>query len=115
MRCRETLQSIVGTNGAGGPAPTFEAWLYGADAITWNRRLREVDDAITTVLVCGHNPGLEELGLRLSADPLPRADNGKLLTTAAIIELDFDGAWANLDPSSCRLIELVRPRSLPRD
>lgn len=115
VRCRETLQSIVGSDGRCGPRPEFHDDLYGADVDTWLRRLQELDESTTTALICGHNPGLEDLSLQLSADPLPRADNGKLLTTAAIIELDFDGPWAELSPDSCRLVELVRPRSLPRD
>jgi len=115
VRCHETLQSVVGTDGAGGPEPVFESEIYGADAASLAERLRQIDDAVEIVMLCGHNPGLEELGLWLSADPLPRADNGKLLTTGAIIHLDLTATWADLGPDSCRLVELVRPRSARRD
>lgn len=115
VRCRETLQSIVGTDGECGPPPTYDERFYGADAATWLERIQGVDDATGTVLVCGHNPGLEDLALSLSIDPLPYAANGKLLTTATLIYLDFDSTWAELGRDSCRLVELVRPRSLPKE
>ena len=64
------------------------------------------------MLICGHNFGLDELVEHLSATPPPLSQNGKLMTTAAIAHLRFDGDWAGLSASSGELVQLVRPREL---
>jgi len=66
------------------------------------------------VLLIGHNPGMEELLAYLSADPLPRTDDGKVMPTAALARLGMPENWQGLSHGSARLIEVVRPRELSR-
>jgi len=66
-----------------------------------------------TLLLVGHNPGLEELITHLAAEPPPRDGRGKLMTTAAVAVLEFKGAIGTR-PGSGRLQQLVRPRELKR-
>jgi phosphohistidine phosphatase len=63
--------------------------LYLAGAATLLERLRSVDDAIRSVLVVGHNPGLEDLATVLSGRRIP-------LGTASVAALDVDRSWAEL-------------------
>ncbi|MBI1732568.1 MAG: histidine phosphatase family protein [Gammaproteobacteria bacterium] len=65
----------------------------------------------STLLLIGHNPGLEELLLHLASDPVARNDRGKLMTTAAAAVLEFRGR-IGAERRSARLLHLVRPKDL---
>ncbi len=77
--------------------------------------LHRVPESCTTALLVGHNPGLEALVLRLSADPPHLPPDGRLFPTAALARLAFEGSWAQLGPGCARLVALVRPRELSDD
>ena len=64
-----------------------------------------------TLLLVGHNPGLEELIAHLASEPPPRDGRGKLMTTAAVAVLEFKGN-IGVRPGSGRVQQLVRPRDL---
>lgn len=64
-----------------------------------------------SIMLVGHNPGLEELLTWLCHEPLPRTEDGKLLTTAnlARIQLDETGKLAE---GNGTLVELTRADEL---
>ncbi|MEW6474707.1 MAG: histidine phosphatase family protein [Actinomycetota bacterium] len=72
--------------------------LYGADAPDLLARLRQVPDDIPSVMIVGHNPGLEDLVRGLGRD----GDTGLIarvhakFPTAALATLSFDGPWKKL-------------------
>jgi phosphohistidine phosphatase len=99
-RTRETL-ARVGLEGE------VERELYGASAGELIARLREVPGGIASVLVLGHNPGMEELTLALADAPHDKYPTGALAT----VELDI-GDWSAIIPGCGRLIDFVRPREL---
>src|SRR5437764_6878294 len=68
-RARQTLERIEPSLGR--RAVHVERELYGASADELLERLRAVDDAVGSVMLIGHNPGLEDLILAL-ARPSPR-------------------------------------------
>ncbi len=65
------------------------------------------------VLLVGHNPGLEDLLLKLVPHSVPLSANGKCLPTAALAQLSFDGEWTELTEGCAKLVTLIRPDSLP--
>jgi phosphohistidine phosphatase len=72
--------------------------LYGADAPDLLARLRQVPDDVASVMIVGHNPGLEDL-----VRSLGRAGDADLIArvrtkfpTAALATLTFDGPWQQL-------------------
>lgn len=65
------------------------------------------------VLLVGHNPGLEDLLLKLIPSSVPLSANGKHLPTAALAQLAFEGDWTDLTEGCAKLVALVRPDSLP--
>ncbi len=87
--------------------------LYGASAYELVQRLRIVDASIASVMVIGHNPGLEDLAVDLAGDGDPTALN-QLHTkfpTAALAVLDLgQSEWARLDTGHGYLREIVLPR-----
>lgn len=97
------------------PPATFDKRLYDADAAGILALLREVNPATHTVLVVGHNPGMQELANALIAagDVEQRANLHQKLPTGAFVAIDFPiDTWALLQAHSGRLDRFVTPRSL---
>ena len=89
--------------------------LYAASADDLLELLRTVPEQISSVLLIGHNPGLEELGLQLTR-PSPERDNLQAkFPTAALATLELTSSrWDELGPGCASLIAYVRPRDLDR-
>jgi phosphohistidine phosphatase len=108
-RARETLERIgLARHGA-----HVELELYGAGAGALLARLHEVPAAVPSVMLIGHNPGLQELALLLSrSGPGVRELEAKFPTAAlATLALPRPG-WNALDSGTAKLIDFVRPRDL---
>jgi phosphohistidine phosphatase len=110
-RARETLERIEPALGTA--ALCLEDDLYAAGAPALLERLRRVPDPVTSVMLIGHNPGLEELALGL-ARPSPTASElAAKYPTGALATLEFSGSsWHELDWDTAEFVDLVRPRDL---
>jgi phosphohistidine phosphatase len=110
-RTRETLERM--DLALGGRAVRMEPGLYGASAGALLERLRDVPDAVGSVLLIGHNPGLQELALELARPaPAVRELEAKY-PTAALAAFAFEGpSWRDLDRGTARLVSFVRARDL---
>ena len=80
------------------------------------RQLREQKDAADSILMVGHNPGLEDVIFDLVPDdgtsPLRDLVEVKFPTASfAVLELDISH-WADLRERCGRLAHLIRPRDL---
>ncbi len=64
-----------------------------------------------TVMIVGHNPGLEDLVEYLCGAVDVPAD-GKMLPTATVAHLEMPDRWDALAGGSARLRSITRPRSL---
>jgi phosphohistidine phosphatase len=78
--------------------------------------LRELEDDPASVIMVGHNPGLEDLIFDLVPDdgssPLREIVEVKFPTAAfAVLELDIDH-WSDIADGCARLVYLKRPRDL---
>ena len=78
--------------------------------------LRDQDDAAESVLLVGHNPGLEDLIFDLVPDdgssPLRDVVEQKFPTAAfAVMEVDVT-SWKDIEEGQARLVHLMRPRDL---
>ena len=65
-----------------------------------------------TVMIVGHNPGLEELVRHLAGEDLDIPEDGKLLPTATVARLEMPDDWRGLAPGCAQLVSITRPRSL---
>ena len=77
------------------------------------RRLKQLDEAVGSVLVIGHNPGLHELAIALAAPDSPghTALAGGKFPTGARASFAIEGTWATIDRSRHKLIDYVTPKS----
>jgi phosphohistidine phosphatase len=64
QRTQETLELIASS--LDDPPVEVEEGLYGAGSDALLARVRAVSDTVGSVLVVGHNPGLQDLALRLT-------------------------------------------------
>jgi phosphohistidine phosphatase len=107
-RARETLERIEPALGA--PTVRHEPALYAAGARALLDRLRHVPDAVASVMLVGHDPGIEELAETLTGGPV-----ASKFPTAALATLELPGAsWRDTGPATAKLIAFVSPRDLKR-
>ncbi len=99
-----------------GPASAdFPDTLYDASAESILSEAQQTPKEVKTLLILGHNPGLENLARRLAGEN----SNAKALRrlrekfpTAALACFEFDGKWAGLGSGGARLTHCIRPKDL---
>ncbi|HEY8613220.1 MAG TPA: histidine phosphatase family protein [Roseomonas sp.] len=113
---RRTLQTLEGLGVLSGP-PRIEPMddLYLAP---WPRLLeavREVPEAVGSVLLIAHNPGLHDFALNLAGPDAgaPGEALAAVYPTGALAEFAIEGPWASLDPEAARLVRFLQPNDLP--
>lgn len=115
VRSAETIELAAKAVGQTVPAE-WDRRLYLASSDNLADVLRELPDSTGSVLMVGHNPGLEDLIFDLVPDdgssPLRAIVEEKFPTaTFAVLELDIAG-WSDLDEGCARLVHIKRPRDL---
>jgi len=108
-RARQTLEGIEPALGRG--SVRVEPELYGAGSAVLLARLQDVPAGVRSVMVIGHNPGLQDFALLLARHGSDELE--EKFPTAALATFAFRGPdWAVLDRGMAELIEFVRPRDL---
>jgi phosphohistidine phosphatase len=116
VRCTQTLDLFQPAAGLADMEPHWDRRVYLASSATLLDVMRENDESASHVILCGHNPGLEDLILDLVPDdgtsPLRDSVEEKFPTAAlATIDCAVD-AWADLKPRCGTLTRFIRPRDL---
>ena len=115
VRVTQTIE--LASEAAGSTPPLiWDRRIYLASSVTLMELLREQEGDPESIIMVGHNPGLEDLIFDLVPDdgtsPLRDIVEEKFPTAAfAVVELAID-RWADLAENSGRLIHLIRPRDL---
>ena len=110
VRTRQTLERI----GLEDAEVRIEDELYGASAGELLAVLNDVADGVDSVMLIGHNPGMESLALELAGSGAELARMREKFPTAALATLAFEGSWRELAPDSAELVAFVKPRELDR-
>jgi phosphohistidine phosphatase len=115
IRCAETVEIAAEAAGRTVSA-NWDRRIYLASSATLLDLLREQAGDPKSILMVGHNPGLEDLVFDLVPDdgtsPLRDAVEIKFPTASyAVLELDID-SWADLSDKCGKLVHLTRPRDL---
>ena len=94
---------------------SVEPALYGADSAEILDRLRRVEPDVESVMVIGHNPGLQDLAIELAGNG-ERATLDRLhakFPTGALATLDLgETSWSVLGAGQTSLTDLMVPKQL---
>lgn len=112
-RVVETLEEVAT---AYGPLdPNYDERLYLPSTATLMEIVRAAPDEVGRLLLVGHNPGLENLALRI-AERGPDALRSELeikYPTGTVAEIGLPAArWADVQEGSGRIVRFIRPRDL---
>jgi len=93
--------------------------LYLAEAAKILAAIRGAPAAVPSLMMVGHNPGLEALATLLAREPVRRKERARhealeeKFPTCALAILDFDvGRWRDVAPGTGKLVDFVRPKDL---
>lgn len=89
--------------------------IYEAPAASLLEVIRTVEPGFETIMLIGHNPGMQDLALELigDGDEETRAAISEKYPTAALAVIDFTTSrWDGIEPGSGRLERFVAPRML---
>lgn len=93
--------------------------LYLADAQKIMAAVRGAPAAAGSLLLVGHNPGMEDCATLLAREPVRRKERVRhealeeKFPTCALAILDFDvGRWRDVAQGTGKLADFVRPRDL---
>lgn len=115
VRARATLTLVLAALAGAAPAIAYDEALYLAEPGGILARIGKVPAGVETLLVVGHNPGLQMLALSLAggSDRKALAALAEKLPTAGLVVLEHDGAgWTPIPFGSCRLRSFVTPKRL---
>jgi phosphohistidine phosphatase len=113
-RARETWE-LVAAEAPAAPPAAFTERLYDATPRALIDVFRQAEPGATSLLVVGHNPGLQEAATALiaSGDLEDRERLREKLPTGGLVVIDFAiPDWSKLHPRSGRLERFVVPRML---
>jgi len=95
--------------------PTLDKRIYLASADTLLDVIQGAPDEAESLLLAGHNPGMEELVLLLVAPATGDAHDAvrDKFPTASLAEIRFEAErWADVVPGKGALARFVRPRDI---
>ncbi|MBY0302112.1 MULTISPECIES: SixA phosphatase family protein [Sphingomonas] len=113
VRVQETLDDVG--QGFGRMAPEWDRRLYLASAASLLDVIRECPADIGSLLLVGHNPGLEDLVLMLVPDKRGglRDSVEEKYPTATLAQMTFAvDDWAAVAPGGATLTHFIRPRDV---
>jgi phosphohistidine phosphatase len=111
VRARETLELIRAGLGAA-PKVSFEAELYAASSRELLERIHTVPDEVTSLMLIGHNPSLQDLALALSSGGPELARIRAKFPTAALATMTLPTSWSLVSDADAVLAAYVVPKEL---
>lgn len=90
----------------------FDSHLYMASVEDLLEVIGELPAQAKSVMIIGHNPGLEELLVYLVGDDISMPADNKLFPTAAFAHLELQDGWQTPAAGSAKLVSLVRVKEI---
>jgi phosphohistidine phosphatase len=110
-RTRQTLKRIAPGLGSGADVQ-IRSELYAASSTDMLAVLHEVPDEVGSVMLIGHNPGIQDLASSLARSGPELARVRRKFPTGALATLELEGSWRALPPATAELTSFVRPKEL---
>ena len=112
-RTRQTLTRLEPVLGES-PDVRIDSELYAASAAALLEVLHEVPDEVESVMLIGHNPGIQDLALSLARAGSESARVRSKFPTTALATLELKGTWRELAHGSAELVSFVKPKEVSR-
>ena len=116
VRAQQTTERLLaGLGKPDGAIPVaVEPKLYMAAPKPCLSIVRSQDDAVESLMIVGHNPGLQELAVMLAANGDPAAGSAikEAFPTAGLAIYRHTGGWAKIAAQTCELLEYTFPKAL---
>jgi phosphohistidine phosphatase len=114
LRVRQTIDLLA--EGLGGELDvTFDEAIYENEADALFHFVRSIPETVHAPLLVGHNPGLQRLVLKLTCED-DRGFHDRVrdkFPTAAVAVLKLPAErWAEVEPASGEIAELILPKEL---
>jgi phosphohistidine phosphatase len=121
-RTRQTLEHLLPELGSDVPKIEYLSELYLAEPEIVLSLIRRAPDKAGSLMIVGHNPGLEQCALALASVPLERKLRRRYdamdekFPTCALAVIDFQiGTWRDVVLGLGELDAFVRPKDLEED
>ena len=86
---------------------------YAAYMVTLLQSLTSLPETVSSIMMLGHNPAIEDLLVHLGGDMTGyQQKNGKLFTTGNVVKLSVNEKWEDLMMSEPTMVKLLRPKEL---
>lgn len=113
LRTRQTTTWVISELGEQAPTPYLDSRLYMASAAQALAVINETEEQVRTLLVVGHMPWVQELGMRLasvSSDEKAVIDMAEHYPTLGMMVFGIPGEWASLDGRDADMTHFIVPR-----
>jgi phosphohistidine phosphatase len=113
-RARETWECVADTIGPIMAPPAFTDSLYSCDAAGYLSVVRNAADKLSSLLVVGHNPMIEDVAIACATegDDAERAALASGFPTSALAVIQFSGPLADAAPGAGSLTTFLTPAML---
>ena len=112
LRTRQTLEAVEASLGKRCVIEVVPE-LYAASEQELLEQLQALPDPVTSVMLIGHNPGLQDLALVLASRGACLPQLEEKFPTGALATLVVPSArWSALGPGEAELVDYVVPRQL---
>lgn len=114
VRTRQTWE-LVSAQWKNPCTSIFTETIYEADPAEILAGIRKMPDEAGSLLVIGHNPGLELLAGMLAGpgSPIPALEKlERKFPTAAIVRLEIGSNWQELSAETSRLTDFITPKDI---
>jgi phosphohistidine phosphatase len=114
-RARETTEAACQAMGLAAKKVRWDERIYAAPTEFLLAALADCPKGVERVMLVGHNPGLEDLVAYLAEGELDIPDDGKVLPTSALAQLEVFADWPKLTRGCATLVSVTRPGQVPDD
>jgi len=112
MRAKQTAEAACERMGVKKKKIVWDERLYAASASQLLAVLEDYKKKPASLMLVGHNPGLEDLLIYLLGNKLEAPPDGKMLPTAAAASIELADNWEQLAEGAGRLLSLTRVKDL---